>query len=114
MTRSQVARPDRPPGPSSLADVADAILDKGLIVDASLRGALFGVEVLTIDARATIASIDTYLRFAEAVDRIHPNAAQAHGPAGLGSGHQVRRDRGRKRGRPSGSRRPRKGSGTSV
>src|SRR5437763_6923890 len=60
---------DRPSG-SSLADVIDTILDKGLVIDAYVRVSLVGIEVLTIDARIVIASVDTYLRFAEAVNRL--------------------------------------------
>src|ERR671918_1230160 len=58
------------PAPSSLADVIDSILDKGLVIDAFVRVSLVGIEVLTIDARIVIASVDTYLRFAEATNRL--------------------------------------------
>ena len=58
------------PSPSSLADVIDTILDKGLVIDIYLRVSLVGIELLTIDARIVIASVDTYLRFAEAVNRL--------------------------------------------
>ena len=54
----------------SLYDVVDVILDKGLVIDAFVRVSLVGIELLTIDARIVIASVDTYLRFAEAVDRL--------------------------------------------
>jgi gas vesicle structural protein len=57
------------PRPSGLADVIDIVLDKGLVVDAYVRVSLAGIELLTIDARIVIASVDTYLRFAEAVGR---------------------------------------------
>ena len=59
-------------GPSStgLADVIDSILDKGLVIDAYVRVSLVGIELLTIDARVVVASVDTYLRFAEAVNRL--------------------------------------------
>jgi hypothetical protein len=60
----------RQPRPSGLADVLDVILDKGLVVDVYVRVALVGIELLTIDARIVIASVDTYLRFAEAVNRL--------------------------------------------
>jgi hypothetical protein len=60
---------ERPPS-SSLADVVDLILDKGLVIDAYVRVSLLGIELLTIDARIVIASVDTYLRFAEAVGRL--------------------------------------------
>ena len=60
----------RAPSPSGLADVIDVILDKGLVLDAYVRVSVIGIEVLTIDARIVIASVDTYLRFAEAVNRL--------------------------------------------
>jgi gas vesicle structural protein len=60
----------RAPSPSGLADVVDLILDKGLVIDAYIRVAVIGIEVITIDARIVIASVDTYLRFAEAVNRL--------------------------------------------
>jgi gas vesicle structural protein len=55
---------------NALADVIDTILDKGLVIDAYVRVSLVGIEVLTIDARIVVASVDTYLRFAEAVNRL--------------------------------------------
>jgi len=58
------------PSPSGLADVIDLILDKGLVIDAYVRVSLVGIELLTIDARIVVASVDTYLRFAEAVNRL--------------------------------------------
>lgn len=58
------------PSSSGLADVIDTILDKGLIIDAYVRLSLVGIELITIDARVVIASVDTYLRFAEAVNRL--------------------------------------------
>jgi gas vesicle structural protein len=60
----------RAPSPSGLADVLDLILDKGLVIDAYVRVSVIGIEVITIDARIVIASVDTYLRFAEAVNRL--------------------------------------------
>jgi gas vesicle structural protein len=68
------------PRPSGLADVVDVILDKGIVIDAYVRVALIGIEILTIDARIVIASVDTYLRFAEAVNRMDIGSAdQAEG-----------------------------------
>jgi hypothetical protein len=58
------------PSSSSLADVIDTILDKGLVIDAYVRVSLVGIEILTVDARIVVASVDTYLRFAEAVNRM--------------------------------------------
>jgi hypothetical protein len=59
------------PKPSGLADVIEIILDKGIVIDAYVRVSLIGIELITIDARIVIASVDTYLRFAEAVGRIN-------------------------------------------
>jgi hypothetical protein len=68
------------PSPSSLADVVALILDKGLVIDAYVRVSLVGIELLTIDARIVIASVDTYLRFAEATNRLD---LYEHGGKGL-------------------------------
>src|SRR5689334_24539443 len=57
-------------GSSSLADVVALILDKGLVIDVFVRVSLVGIEILTIDARVVVASVDTYLRFAEATNRL--------------------------------------------
>src|SRR5690349_24084957 len=69
MATSSNRQLDRP-SPSGLADVIDLILDKGLVIDAYIRVSLVGIELLTIDARIVVASVDTYLRFAEAVNRL--------------------------------------------
>ena len=58
------------PAPSGLADVIEIILDKGIVIDVYVRVSLVGIELLTIDARIVIASVDTYLRFAEATNRL--------------------------------------------
>jgi hypothetical protein len=68
------------PRPSGLAEVIDLILDKGLVIDIYVRVSLVGIELLTIDARIVIASVDTYLRFAEAVNRLD---LTQNGPKGL-------------------------------
>src|SRR3954466_7160359 len=60
---------DRPKS-SGLADVVEMILDKGLVIDIYVRVSLVGIELITIDARIVIASVDTYLRFAEATNRL--------------------------------------------
>ena len=54
----------------ALVDVIDTILDKGLVIDAFVRVSLVGIELITIDARIVVASVDTYLRFAEATNRL--------------------------------------------
>jgi hypothetical protein len=69
----------RAPSPSGLADVVDLILDKGLVIDAYVRIAVIGIELVTIDARIVIASVDTYLRFAEAVNRLDLNQTELGG-----------------------------------
>src|SRR3954453_5956059 len=58
------------PNPSGLADVLELILDKGLVIDLYVRVSLVGMELLTIDARIAVGSLDTYRRFAEAVGRM--------------------------------------------
>jgi hypothetical protein len=58
------------PTPSGLADVLDIVLAKGIVLDAYVRVSLVGIELLTIDARVVISSVDTYLRFAEATHRL--------------------------------------------
>lgn len=58
------------PNSGSLYDVVDVILDKGLVIDAFVRVSLVGIELLTVDARVVVASVDTYLHFAEAVNRL--------------------------------------------
>ena len=67
------------PSSSSLADVIDTILDKGLVIDIYVRASLVGIEILTIDARIVVASVDTYLRFAEAVNRLDLTETQVSG-----------------------------------
>src|SRR4026209_462073 len=61
----------RAPSPSGLSDVLDVILDKGIVIDAFVRISVIGIELVTIDARIVIASVDTYLRFEEAVNRLN-------------------------------------------
>jgi hypothetical protein len=79
-----MASVNRAPRPSSLADVLDVVLDKGIVIDAYVRVAVVGIELLTIDARIVIASVDTYLRFAEAVNRLDLQPSQeATGLPGL-------------------------------
>src|SRR5690349_23178397 len=64
---------------SGLADVLDILLDKGLVIDVFLRVSLVGIELLTVDARIVIASVDTYLRFAEAVNRLEITSNESEG-----------------------------------
>lgn len=68
---SSVARADQGGGGSgTLYDVLELILDRGLVIDAFVRVSLVGIEILKIDARIVVASVDTYLRFAEACNRL--------------------------------------------
>ncbi|MEU7629997.1 gas vesicle protein GvpJ [Nocardia sp. NPDC049220] len=67
------------PNSSGLADVIDTILDKGLVIDAFVRVSLVGIELVTIDARVVVASVDTYLRFAEAVNRLEISQSEPQG-----------------------------------
>lgn len=75
---------DRPSG-GGLVDVVDLILDKGLVIDVYLRVSLVGIELLTVDARVVVASVDTYLRFAEAVNRLDlaRSGTETHGLPGM-------------------------------
>ena len=67
-------------GASGLADVVNTILDKGLVIDVFARISLVGIELLRIDARIVVAGVDTYLRFAEAANRLGMGTSE---PAGL-------------------------------
>ncbi len=64
---------------SGLAEVLDVLLDKGLVLDVFLRVSLIGIEILTVDARVVLASVDTYLRVAEAVNRLDLGRAEGEG-----------------------------------
>ena len=70
---------------TGLYDVIDVILDKGLVIDAFLRVSVVSIELLTIDARVVVAGVDTYLRFAEAANRLDLRAGSGGQPLGLGS-----------------------------
>lgn len=83
MTMTSGGSITRAPRPSSLADVLDLILDKGLVVDAYVRVSAVGIELLTIDARIVIASVDTYLHYAEAVNRLDLANTETRGITGL-------------------------------
>ena len=62
---------------TSLAEVVDRILDKGIVIDAWVRVSLVGIELLAIEARIVVASVDTYLKYAEAVGLTAVAAAPA-------------------------------------
>ncbi|UOQ92416.1 gas vesicle structural protein GvpA [Halobacillus shinanisalinarum] len=61
---------------SSLAEVIDRILDKGIVIDAYARVSLVGIEILTVEARVVIASVDTWLRYANAVGLLRDEAQE--------------------------------------
>ncbi|MFF3166531.1 gas vesicle protein GvpJ [Streptomyces sp. NPDC003273] len=69
-------------GSSGLYDVLDLVLDRGLIIDAFARVSLVGIEILKLDVRVVVASVDTYLRFADACNRLDLEAGPQR-PAGL-------------------------------
>lgn len=58
---------ERAPGGSSLIDVLDRVLDKGIVIDAYVRVSLVGIDLVTVEARVVVASIDTYIKYSEAV-----------------------------------------------
>ena len=58
---------ERAPGGTSLIDVLDRVLDKGIVIDAWVRISLVGIDLITVEARVVVASIDTYLKYADAV-----------------------------------------------
>jgi hypothetical protein len=65
---------ERAPGGTSLIDVLDRVLDKGIVIDAWVRVSLVGIDLITVEARVVVASIDTYLRYAEAMGITAPVA----------------------------------------
>lgn len=68
---------ERASGGTSLIDVLDRVLDKGIVIDAWVRVSLVGIDLLTVEARVVVASIDTYIKFSEAVGQIAPVARAA-------------------------------------
>ena len=67
----------------SLADVVGTILDKGIVVDVFARVSLVGIELLRVDVRVVIASVDTYLRFADAANRLEMGSKEPSDLAGV-------------------------------
>lgn len=67
-------------GSSGLYDVLELVLDRGLVIDAFVRVSLVGIEILKIDIRVVVASVDTYLRFAEACNRLDLEAGPRKSP----------------------------------
>jgi gas vesicle structural protein len=93
---------DRPTS-SGLADVIDTILDKGLVIDAFVRVAVVGIELLTVDARVVVASVDTYLKFAEAVNRLELAPREDQGLPGLAKGVSEGASKGKVKGAAAGA-----------
>jgi len=77
---------ERAAGGSSLIDVLDRILDKGIVIDAWIRVSLVGIDLITVEARVVVASIDTYLRYAEALGITSTVARPAAGPGAIAPG----------------------------
>ena len=84
----------RAPRSSGLADVLEILLDRGLVIDAYVRVSLVGIELLTVDLRVVIASVDTYLRFAEAVNRLDLSQTESAGIDELRSGGSKEKTKG--------------------
>ena len=63
---------ERQQGGTSLIDVLDRVLDKGIVIDAWVRVSLVGIDLITVEARVVVASIDTYLKYSEAVSQVAP------------------------------------------
>ena len=63
---------ERAAGGTSLIDVLDRVLDKGIVIDAWVRVSLVGIDLITVEARVVVASIDTYLKYSEAVGKAAP------------------------------------------
>lgn len=78
-----LAQGSRTPRGSGLYEILDLILDKGLVIDAYVRVSLVGIEILTIDARVVVASVDTYLKFAEAANRLELGGGESQQSRGL-------------------------------
>jgi gas vesicle structural protein len=83
VARQPVGSIARRPASGTLAEVIDIILDKGLVLDAYVRVSLVGIELLTIEARVVIASVDTYLHFAEATNRLDLRGQAEEHDAGI-------------------------------
>jgi hypothetical protein len=68
---------ERTAGGTSLIDVLDRVLDKGIVIDAWVRVSLVGIDLITVEARVVVASIDTYLKYSEAVGQVAPASRPA-------------------------------------
>jgi len=81
MQRARAQMVSNSPDSGSLAEVLDRVLDKGIVVDAWARVALVGIEILTIEARVVVASVDTFLHYAEEITKVEQAAIAAPIPA---------------------------------
>jgi hypothetical protein len=72
---------ERAAGGTSLIDVLDRVLDKGIVIDAWVRVSLVGIDLITVEARVVVASIDTYLKYSEAVGSVSPVSRPSELPA---------------------------------
>ena len=72
---------ERTAGGTSLIDVLDRVLDKGIVIDAWVRVSLVGIDLITVEARVVVASIETYIRYSEAVTSISPVSRPAVEPS---------------------------------
>lgn len=80
---------ERAPAGTSLIDVLDRVLDKGIVIDAYVRVSLVGIDLVTVEARIVVAAIDTYLKYAEAVGTL-PSVSR---PAAIGAGEETELER---------------------
>ncbi len=81
---------ERTPSGSSLIDVLDRVLDKGIVIDAWVRVSLVGIDLLTVEARIVVASIDTYLKYSEAVGITSPMSRPREVTSGDGELERMR------------------------
>jgi hypothetical protein len=94
---------ERAAGGTSLVDVLDRVLDKGIVIDAWVRVSLVGIDLITVEARVVVASIDTYLKYAEAVGQVSTAsrpAIETSAPAALAADADLL-ERDRLRGAPA-------------
>ena len=83
---------ERTPSGSSLIDVLDRVLDKGIVIDAWVRVSLVGIDLVTVEARIVVASIDTYLKYSEAVGITAPMSRPREVTAGNDEMERLQRD----------------------
>jgi hypothetical protein len=84
-----ISTPSSGPSGGALTEVLELILDRGVVIDIYVRVSLVGIEILTIDARIVVASVDTYLRYAEAVGRLNLDSGRKLGAQDLIAGNKT-------------------------